>query len=102
MHAAEEQLLWLFELCVPYWQTLLFAGMNGMISFLLLMLLLLFVVDRSPAIYRALATGLEDSSARWLAPVPDRRYRWVSAHLQVTGFGPSLSPSFQRPPPLFS
>ena len=101
-HAAEEQLFWLFTLCLPYWQTLLFAGMSGMVSFLLLTLLLLYVVDRSPAIYRVLTLRLKDSAARWYAPVRDRRARWVSAHLHVVGSGPSLSPSFQRPPPLFS
>ncbi|MGD0648153.1 MAG: hypothetical protein ABR971_09185 [Acidobacteriaceae bacterium] len=100
--AAEEQLFWLFALCLPYWQTLLFAGMSGMVSFLLLTLLLLYVVDRSPAIFRVLTARLKDSSARWCAAVPDRRDRWVSAHLHVVGSGPSLAPSFQRPPPLFS
>ncbi len=102
MHAAEEQLFWLFVLCLPYWQTFLFAGMRGMLSFLLLTLLLLFVVGRSPTIYRAITIRLENRSARWLPPVADRRDRWVSAHLHVIGPGPSLSPSFQRPPPLFS
>ena len=101
-HAAEEQLFWLFSLCLPYAQTLLFAGMVGMVSFLLLTFLLLFVVHGSPAIYRAITTRVKDSAARWLAPIPDRRDRWVAAHLYVTGSGPSLSPSFQRPPPLFS
>jgi hypothetical protein len=100
--AAEEQLVWLFALFLPYWQTLLFAGMSGMISFLVLMFLLLFVVARSPAICRAVSARLKDLRATWVAPVPDRRDRWVAAHLQIAGAGPSLAPSFQRPPPLFS
>jgi hypothetical protein len=102
IHGAEEQLFWLFALCVPYWQTLLFAGMSGMLSFLLLTLLLLFVVDRSPTIYRAIAVRVGGAWPRWVAPVVDRRSRWVSAHLLVIGGGPSLAPSFQRPPPIFS
>ena len=101
-HAAEEQLFWLVALCLPYVQTLLFASMSGMVSFLVLAVLLLFVVRRSPAIYRAMAGRVKASAARWLAGVADRRDRWVAAHLQVMGSGPSLAPSFQRPPPLFS
>jgi hypothetical protein len=102
MRAAEEQLFWLFALCLPYWQTLLFTGMSGMLSFLLLMFLLLFVVGRSPALYRAITARLKGLPTRWIAAIPDRRDRWVAAHLQITSSGPSLAPSFQRPPPLFS
>jgi Na+-transporting methylmalonyl-CoA/oxaloacetate decarboxylase gamma subunit len=100
--AAEEQLVWLFALCLPYWQTMLFAGMSGMIFFLVLMFLLLFVVAGSPAICRAVRARAKDLRSSWAAPVADRRDRWVAAHLQVAGAGPSLAPSFQRPPPLFS
>ncbi len=95
-------MFWLCTLCLPYVQAVLFSSMSGMVSFLLLAVLLLFVVRRSPAIYRAMAGRLRESGARWLAPMVDRRDRWVAAHLQVTGSGPSLAPSFQRPPPLFS
>ncbi len=100
--AAEEQLSWLLVLCLPYWQTLLFAGMSGMVSYLLLILLLLFVVDRSSGLYRAITTRVQGFPARWVAAIADRRDRWVAAHLQITSSGPSLAPLFQRPPPLFS
>jgi hypothetical protein len=102
MRAAEEQLFWLFVLCLPYWQALLFAGVSGVASFLLLAFLLLFVVARSQAVCRILTARLKGLPAIWAAPVADRRDRWVAAHLQVIGSGPSLSPGFQRPPPLFS
>ena len=100
--AAEEQLSWLLVLCLPYCQALLFAGISGAASFLLLTFLLLFVVARSQAIHRTLSACLTDALAIWIAPILDRRARWVSEHLQVVRCGPSLTASFQRPPPLFS
>jgi hypothetical protein len=102
MQAAEEQLSWLFVLCLPYGQALLFAGISGAASFLLLTFLLLFAVAGSQAIHRRLSACLRDASAVWLAPILDLRAPWVSAHLQVIGPGPSLTASFQRPPPIFS
>jgi hypothetical protein len=95
-------MLCLFVLCLPYYQSLLFAGMSGMISFLLLTLLLLFVIARSPAIYRVITTCLKALPPSWVAPTFDRRNRWVSETLHPAVPGPSLAPSFQRPPPLFS
>ncbi len=100
--AASEQLLCLFVMCLPYYQSLLFAGMSGMISFLLLTFLLMFVVARSPAIYRVITACLKALPLSWVAPTLDRRDRWVGVPLCVAVPGPSLAPSFQRPPPLFS
>ena len=99
---ASEQLLCFFVLCLPYYQSLLFAGMSGMISFLLLTFLLMFVVARSPAIYRVITACLKALPPSWVAPTLDRRVRWVGEPLYVAAPGPSLAPSFQRPPPLFS
>jgi len=100
--AASEQLLCFFVLCLPYYQSLFFAGMSGMISLLLLTFLLMFVVARSPAIYRVITARLKVLPPSWVAPILDRRDRWVGAPLYVIAPGPSLAPSFQRPPPLFS
>ena len=102
MRTAEEQLFWLVTLCLPHVQALVFAGIRGMLSLLLLTFLLLFVVARSPAIYRAIAARLKDLPVSWATPVLDRRDQWVAAHLQVVASGPSLAASFQRPPPLLS
>jgi hypothetical protein len=102
MQAAEEQQFWLLVLCPPYLQALLFAEISGVASFLLLTFLLLFVVASSQAIYRTLSARLNELPAIWVASIPDRRDRWVAAYLQVIATGPSLSPAFQRPPPLFS
>ena len=102
VQAAEEQLFCLLVLCLPYWQTLLFAGISGTISYLLLTFLLLFVVARSPAIYRTVTARLRTLPTSWIAPISDRGDRWAKAALDVLAPRPSLAPSFQRPPPLFS
>jgi hypothetical protein len=73
-----------------------------MITFLLLTFLLMFVVARSPAIYRVLSACLRALPSSWIAPTLDRRDRWVSAPLFAVASGPGLAPTFQRPPPLFS
>jgi hypothetical protein len=100
--AASEQLLCFFVLCLPYYQSLLFAGMSGMISSLLLTFLLMFVVARTPAIYYGITACLKAFPPSWIAPPLDLRDRWVGGPLYVAASGPSLEPSFQRPPPLFS
>jgi len=100
LQAAEEQAFWLFAMWMPYCQTALLAGVSGMISFVLLTLLLLFVVTRCGAIASSVASCSKDMWVGWLRPVADRRQRWVSLHLQVVSAGPSLAASFQRPPPL--
>lgn len=100
--SASEQLLCFLVICLPYHQSLWLAGMSGMISFLLLTLLLMFVVARSPAIYHVITACLKALPPSWLAPTLDRRNRWVGELLYVLAPGPSLAPSFQRPPPLFS
>jgi hypothetical protein len=99
---ASERLLCLLVLCLPYYQSLLFAGMSGMISFLLLTFLLMFVVERSPAVYRVISACLKSMPLSWVTPNFDRRDRWVGFSFNAVAQGPSLAPSFQRPPPLFS
>jgi hypothetical protein len=101
-HSANEQLFCFLVLCLPTYQALFLAGMSGLFSYLLLTLLLMFVVGRSPAIYRAISARLRTLPLSWIAPNLDRRDRWVSVPLLVVASGPSLAPSFQRPPPLFS
>ena len=100
--AASEQMLGFFVLCLPYYQSLVLAGMTGMISFLLLTFLLVFVVAHSPAIYPVISACLKAIPPSWITPALDRRDRWVGEPLYAVTPGPSLAPSFQRPPPLFS
>jgi hypothetical protein len=100
--AAAEESVCLLLLCLPYYQALLFAGISGMISVLLLTCLLLCVVTRSPDIYRTITGCLEALPLSWAAPILDRTGLWVSRPSQVVAQEPSLAPSFQRPPPIFS
>ena len=97
-----KQLFCLFVLSLPYHQSILIAGISGMVSFLLLTCLLMFVVANSPAIYHTITACLKTLPLSWVAPILDRRNRWVSVPLFFVAPGPSLAPSFQRPPPLFS
>jgi hypothetical protein len=89
-------------LCLPYYQSLLLAGMTGVVSFLLLTLLLLFVVVQSPEIYRTVTACLQALPLSWLPPVLNRRGHWVLTPLRAMAHRPSLAPLFQRPPPIFS
>lgn len=100
--ATSEQLLCFFALCLPYYQSVLLAGMSGMISFLLLTFLLIFVVSRSPAVYRVISACLKALPPSWVVPTLDQKNGWGGESLYVVSAGPSLAPSFQRPPPLFS
>lgn len=100
--AAAEECFFLLVLCLPYYQTLFLAGMSGVFSFLLLTSLLMFAVAGSPAIARTIAARLRALPLSWIAPQFDRRGLWVSTPLFAVAEGPSLAPSFQRPPPIYS
>lgn len=73
-----------------------------MISFLLLTFLLMFVVARSPAIYRIATTCLKAIPSLWFVPTSDLKNLWVRELSHIAPPGPPFAPSFQRPPPLFS
>ncbi|WP_263351013.1 hypothetical protein [Acidicapsa acidisoli] len=99
--AALEECFCLLVLCLPYYQALLFAGISGMVSVLLLTCLLLFVVVQSPEIYRTITGHLKAFPLSWTPPL-GRRDLWISVPSRVVVQGPRLAPSFQRPPPIFS
>lgn len=100
--SADEQIFCLLVLGIPYYQSLFIAGINGLISFLLLTFLLMFVVARSPAVNRVISLYLRAFPASWITSVTDRRQCWIDAVSIFFPPEPSLAPSFQRPPPLFS
>jgi len=100
--AAAEEMFCLLAVCLPYYQALFFAGISGMLSVLALTCLLMFVVQGSPAVQGAIAACLKAFPFSWVSPVFDRRGLWVSAPSFAVIQGPSLAPTFQRPPPLFS
>ncbi len=99
---AAEECFCLLVLCLPYYQALLFAGISGMISVVLLTFLLMFVAVRSPDIYRTITACLKALPISWAPPISDRGGLWASVPSHAVAQGPSLAPSFQRPPPIFS
>jgi hypothetical protein len=92
----------LFVLCLPYWQSILFAGISGSLSLLCLTCLLLFVVERSPETYQIVVTCLQAFPLSWVVPVLECKIRLISTPLKSAASGVGLVPSFQRPPPLLS
>jgi hypothetical protein len=73
-----------------------------MMSVLLLTCLLLFIVWGSPGTYRTITGRLKALPLSWVAPVLDCADFWTLVPSQTVAKEPSLAPSFQRPPPLFS
>ena len=100
--AAKESCFCLLVLCLPYYQSLLFAGLSGMISVLLLAAALVLFVSSSPQISRTIAALIEAIPQDWLTPQQQRGIRRLALPVFVAAEGPSLAPGFQRPPPLFS
>lgn len=100
--AAKESCFCLLILCLPYYQSLLIAGLSGMISVLLLTAVLILFVSSSPQISYTIAAVIAAFPQGWLTPQQQRRGLWLAIPVFATSDGPSLAPGFQRPPPLFS
>lgn len=86
----------------PYGSPLLLATVGGAIASLLIATLLLFVVECSPDALATIAGCLDRLPLSWLAPLLECKDRGLAALWLALPESPSLAPSFQRPPPLFS
>jgi hypothetical protein len=102
LRTAAETSFCLLVFCLPYWHSLLMAGITGSVSFLCLTILLAFVVGRAPQATAALAACLRALPFSWIAPDRAAQRAWIIAPLGWPLSEPALAPSFQRPPPLFS
>jgi hypothetical protein len=102
LQTAAETSFCLLAFCLPYWHSLLVAGVTGSISFLCLTVLLAFVVGRAPQACAALTAGLRALPLSWTAPDCAPQRLWIEVPLAWLASVPALAPSFQRPPPLFS
>ena len=99
---AAEAIFCLLVLCLPYYQSLLFAGLGRTIFLLFLTCLLMFLVVRSTDFCQAIAACLTPFPSSWLAPVRYQGLRAISLTSLLVPSAPSLSPLFQRPPPISS
>lgn len=99
--SAAEAAFCLFVLSLPYYQSLLFAGIGRTILAVLLACLLMFLVVRSTEICRIVADCLI-AFMSLLAPSFKQDYRVANFVSFTVPCAPIISPLFQRPPPLFS
>ncbi|MFZ1083917.1 MAG: hypothetical protein WAN35_02995 [Terracidiphilus sp.] len=97
-----ESCFYLLALCLPYYQSLFFAGICGSIYFLLMACLLVFVVIGSQAVFHVVTACLQALPLDWLPQATDRSFLYTFAPSRGGTSEPSLTPLFQRPPPLFS
>ena len=98
LHSANEALLCLLILGIPYYQSLFYAGLSRVLLFCLLAFLLLFLAKHSGDIAQAVKSCIlafcagivlpktEQHSICFAAPAPDTQY-------------PFLPPFLKRPPP---
>lgn len=99
--SAAEAAFYLFALCLPHYQSLLLEGIGRMIFVALLACLLMFLVVRSTEICRVVADCLI-AFVSWLAPSFTQEFRAILFVSLTVPTAPTLSPLFQRPPPLSS
>jgi hypothetical protein len=102
MQSAAEAGFYMLVLCLPYYQSLLFAGLARTICILLLACLLMFLVVRSADFCRAIAASLMAFPSSWFTPALTSGLRELSFASMSIPNAPRISPFFQRPPPLFS
>ena len=101
MQSAADAAFCLFMLCLPHYQSLLFEGIGRSIVILLLACLLMFLVVRSPEICRVVTECLI-AILSWLGPSFTQEFRALLFISLSVPNAPTVSPLFQRPPPLFS
>jgi hypothetical protein len=95
-------ILYTLPVYLSFYQTLLFAGIVRAVILLLFVVLLMFLVDRSPALARFLSACLRSLPASWLSPLPTDELRQIAFATLTIPNAPNLSPRLQRPPPIFS
>jgi hypothetical protein len=99
--SAAEAAFCLFVLCLPHFQSLLLAGIGRFTFVVLLACLLMFLVVRSTDICRAVADCLI-AFVSSLAPSFTPDFRAILFVSFTVPSAPTITPLFQRPPPLFS
>lgn len=100
-HSATEAGFCLFVLCLPHYQSVLSAEIGRTIFAVLLTCLLMFLVVRSTEICRVVTDCLLALVPR-LASSFAQEFRAILFGSLTVPSAPTVSPLFQRPPPLFS
>jgi hypothetical protein len=100
--AVRDVFLYMLPVYLAFYQALLVAGTGRTIVFVLLTILLMFLVANRAEIGRALRTCLKALPSSWIAPAPKIHFRELAFATLSVPTAPSLSPLFQRPPPIFS
>jgi hypothetical protein len=100
--AAMDIVLYALPVYLPFYQALLMGGIARAMLLLLLAVLLMFLVRYSVDLYRSIALCRRTLPSQWLAPAPCLGFRQLSFASLAVPSAPSLSPLFQRPPPIFS
>ncbi len=99
--SAAEAVFSLFALCLPHYRSVLLDGVGRTILLALLACLLMFLVVRSTEICRIVADCVI-AFVSWLLPSLALEFRAIQFVWLNVPCAPTLSPLFQRPPPLFS
>lgn len=92
----------LLTLALAEYRLILIGGFFKLIASIVLAYLLAFVLVHCTNIFTMLATGLNLSRNPGFSLVVNRRWTGRSQTTIAVPDPPSLSPLFQRPPPLFS
>ncbi len=93
--------LYLLAVRLPYFRPVI-AGLGKTIWFVLFACLLMFLVVRSADICRSLTACLQALQLSLFPHIPDLEPIRQSSIPLLLPKEPSLSPLFQRPPPIFS
>lgn len=101
-HSAAEAGFYMLVFCLPYYESLFYAGLGRTIAVLLLACLAMFLVARVRDICRAITACLIAFPSSWLTPARDAGFPAISFALLPVPAAPSLAPQFQRPPPIFA
>ena len=101
VQSAADATFCLCMLCLPHYQSLLFEGIGRSIVIVLLACLLMFLVVRCPEICRVVTERLI-AFLSWLGPSFTQEFRALLFISLSVPNAPTVSPLFQRPPPLFS
>jgi len=100
--AVMDVLLYALPVYLPFYQALLMGGIARAMLLLVLAVLLMFLVRCSVDLGRSIAERLRTLPSAWLAPTPCLGFRELAFASLAIPSAPSLSPLFQRPPPIFS